>query len=226
MVSPGHTTIPRHWSKGSEKLCSTMKHSPSTRALILSLNSALLGAPFLMCWSYSGQPQVFSNVCVLSLHLSLTLWSPMDCSPPGSSVHGTLQARILEWAAMPSSRESFQPKDQTHISYVSCIGRWVLYHYCYLGSPRPSVSSKNLEPQNFNFSPSRRLFGLTMNLLMIRRGASLALTICRSDAWQLALPTTKPQCACLMWYYFKWLSIFSLKKKKSGNCYAAKMRND
>ena len=45
----------------------------------------------------------------------------------GSSVHGILQARILEWAAMPSSRESSQPRDRTHISYGSCIGRQVLY---------------------------------------------------------------------------------------------------
>ena len=38
----------------------------------------------------------------------------MDCNPPGSSVHGILQARILEWVAMPSSRVSFWPKDWTH----------------------------------------------------------------------------------------------------------------
>ena len=42
----------------------------------------------------------------------------MDCSPPGSSVHGILQARILEWVAMPFSRGSSQPRDQTHISFV------------------------------------------------------------------------------------------------------------
>ena len=58
-----------------------------------------------------------------SLQLCLTLHDPMDCSLPGSSVHGILLARILEWVAMPSSRESM---DQTHISYVSCIGKWVL----------------------------------------------------------------------------------------------------
>ena len=40
----------------------------------------------------------------------------MDCSPPSVSVHGTLQAKILEWAAMPSSRGSFQPRDQTCVS--------------------------------------------------------------------------------------------------------------
>ena len=40
----------------------------------------------------------------------------MDCSPPGSSVHGILQARIPEWVAMPSSRGSSQPRDQTPVS--------------------------------------------------------------------------------------------------------------
>ena len=47
----------------------------------------------------------------------------MDHSLPGSSVHGILQARILEWVAMLSSRESSWPRDQAHISSVSCIGR-------------------------------------------------------------------------------------------------------
>ena len=43
----------------------------------------------------------------------------MDCSPPDPSVHGILQARMLEWVAMPSSRGSSPPRDRTHISYVS-----------------------------------------------------------------------------------------------------------
>ena len=54
--------------------------------------------------------------------------TPWTYSPPGTSIHGILQARILEWVAMPSSRESYQPRDRTHVSHVSCIGRWVLYH--------------------------------------------------------------------------------------------------
>ena len=62
-----------------------------------------------------------------SLQSCLTFCYPMDCSPPGSSVHWILQARIMEWVAMPSSSGSSQPTDQIHISYVSCIGR-VLYH--------------------------------------------------------------------------------------------------
>ena len=55
----------------------------------------------------------------------LTLCNPMDYSPLGSSVHGILQPRILEWAAIPFSRGSSQPRDGTH---ASCIGEWVLYH--------------------------------------------------------------------------------------------------
>ena len=67
-------------------------------------------------------------------HSCSTLWDPVDCSPSGSSVHGILQARILEWAALPSSRGSCRPRDQTHVSYVSCIGRQVFLPPHYLGS--------------------------------------------------------------------------------------------
>ena len=63
---------------------------------------------------------------------------PMDYSPAGSSVRGIFQARILEWVAMPSSRRSSQPRDQTRVSSVSCIGRRVLYHQHHLSdSSRP-----------------------------------------------------------------------------------------
>ena len=53
------------------------------------------------------------------LQLCLTLCDPMGYSPPGSSVHGNLQAGILEWAAMPSSRGSSPLRDRTHISYIA-----------------------------------------------------------------------------------------------------------
>ena len=48
-----------------------------------------------------------------------TLCDPVDCSPPGSSVHGILQARILEWVAISFSRGSSQPRDQTHVSRIA-----------------------------------------------------------------------------------------------------------
>ena len=52
-------------------------------------------------------------------------WDPMDCSLPGSSVHGILQVKILEWVAISFSRGSSRPKD---VTCSSCFGRWILYH--------------------------------------------------------------------------------------------------
>ena len=69
-----------------------------------------------------------TSVCTsLSEHACLSRFSPiwlcnaMNCSPSGSTVHGILQARILKWVAMPSSRGSPQPRDWTQVSWVSCI---------------------------------------------------------------------------------------------------------
>ena len=59
----------------------------------------------------------------------LPLYDPMDCNPPGNSVHGILQARILEWVAISNSRGSSQPRDQIHVSLVSCNGRWILFYW-------------------------------------------------------------------------------------------------
>ena len=78
------------------------------------------------------------RMCAKSLQLCLTLCDTMDCSPPGSSVHRTLQARILEWVAMSFSRGSSQPRDRTCIFSISCFGGRVLYHYHRLGS-RPQA---------------------------------------------------------------------------------------
>ena len=57
------------------------------------------------------------------------LCDPTGCSPPGSSVHGILQARILEWAAVSFSRGLSQPRDRT------CTGRHILYHGRHSGIP-------------------------------------------------------------------------------------------
>ena len=63
-----------------------------------------------------------------SLQLYLTLCNTMNYSPPGSSVHGILQIRILEWVAMPSSGRLSRPRDRTQVLYVAYIGRQVLYN--------------------------------------------------------------------------------------------------
>ena len=64
--------------------------------------------------------------CVLRPQLCPTLCNTIDCSPPGSTVHGIFQARILEWIAISYSRGSSRPKDRTLIPCISCIGRQIL----------------------------------------------------------------------------------------------------
>ena len=68
-----------------------------------------------------------------------TLCHPTDCSPPGSSVHGILQAKILEWVAVPFSRGSSQPRDRTQVFHIA--GQFftvsvlhLLNPYCILGT--------------------------------------------------------------------------------------------
>ena len=79
--------------------------------LLLWTVRLILILPVLSCFSY--------------VWLFVTRWT---YSLPGSSVHGILQARILEWVAVPSSRGFPWPRDETHVTYVSCTGRQVLYH--------------------------------------------------------------------------------------------------
>ena len=76
---------------------------------------------YVMCLSY-----------VLVIQSCLTLCDPMDCCPPGSSVYGILQAWILKWVAISSSRGFSPPRDWTQ-GLLSC--RPILYHLSYQGSP-------------------------------------------------------------------------------------------
>jgi len=68
-------------------------------------------------------------VCVPAqlLQLCPTLWNPEDCSLPGSSVHGIIPARILEWVAISSAGGCSQSRDWTCLSCAYCIGRQILY---------------------------------------------------------------------------------------------------
>ena len=71
-------------------------------------------------------------VCVmraLSLNRVWFFYNPMDCILPGSSVHRILQARILEWVAISSARAFSHPRDWTHVSCVSCIGRQISFYH-------------------------------------------------------------------------------------------------
>ena len=82
-------------------------------------NSCLLSAGFSVC--------VCVCVCVHA-QLCPTLCDHTDCSLPGSSVHRIFQARILEWPAISSPRQSSWPRDGTWVSCISCDCRHILYH--------------------------------------------------------------------------------------------------
>ena len=75
------------------------------------------------------------NQSLLVTQSCLTLCDPMDCSLPGSSLHGIPQIRILEWVAIPFSRGSSQSRDWTRV-FLHC--RPILYHLSYQGSPKKS----------------------------------------------------------------------------------------
>ena len=79
------------------------------------------------------------------LQLCLTLCDLMDYSLLGFSVHGF--SRQEYWSELPCSPpgESFQPRDGTCVSYVSCISRWILYHWCHLGSPQMRNTSPEIK---------------------------------------------------------------------------------
>ena len=66
------------------------------------------------------------KVKVKSLSHVWLFCDPMDCSPPGSSAHGILQARLLEWVAISFSRGSSQPGDRTQVSRIAgrCFNLW------------------------------------------------------------------------------------------------------
>ena len=84
--------------------------------------------------SKNRQYLIFICACSVPSIMSNSL-QPMDCSPPGSSVHGILQARILEWVAVPSSRGSSQPRNTNPCLLCLLHCRQVLYPLSHLGSP-------------------------------------------------------------------------------------------
>ena len=89
-------------------------------------------------------------MCVLS---RVRLCHSMDCSPPGSFVHGISQARILEWIAISSSGGSSQSRDWTHVFCVSCIaGRfftlWAIWETFQEIEEMANIETTTLDCQN------------------------------------------------------------------------------
>ena len=115
------------------------------------------------------------------LQLLRHLWlfcDPMDCRPKGSSVHEILQAEILGWVDISFSVGSSQSKDQTRISFFSCIGRWILYHWA---TWEAQVSCNNynnkypfhdfnlpiLSEQSFNFFLRENCLRITVKIFLL-----------------------------------------------------------
>ena len=102
-------------------------------------------APGLVVYCSLGNKDFFKIevcVCAKSLQLCLSLCNPMDCSPPGSFVHGVSWARILEWVTIFFSRGSSQPKDRT---CVSCLAGGYFTTEPH-GKPRKTMSPPAIIP--------------------------------------------------------------------------------
>ena len=103
-------------------------------------------------------------VCVCLVAQSCaTLWDSLNCSPPGTSVRGIFQARILEWVAISSSRGSSQPRDRTQVSCMSYIGRCILSTRCAIWEALLRVES------SLNFVPLAPHSALLVSVLHVHR---------------------------------------------------------
>ena len=105
---------------------------------------------------------IWALCACVPLQLYPTLCDPIGCSPPGSSVHGILQARILGYVAMPSSKGSSRPRNWMHISHIFGIARQVLHHSCQL-------ESHNWSWQQVKELVNLGLVGLWNGCLVLRR---------------------------------------------------------
>ena len=98
-----------------------------------ALLTSLTCHKFFLCLKYLLSYLVFlvnPHACECSVaQLCPILWNSMDYHPPGSSVHGIFQTRILEHVAISYYRGSPWPRDWNRVSCVFCIGRWILYHW-------------------------------------------------------------------------------------------------
>ena len=113
---------------------------------------ALVTGPHWLPWSLSlsKQPCVHAHW----LQSCLTLCDPMGYNPPDSSVHGILEARILEWVASPSSKRSSQPQDWT---YLSCITGKFFTYWATWEAPKQPCAHLNGKSRKSYWRPSHSL---------------------------------------------------------------------
>ena len=114
----------------------------------------VINSPFPCVWWRTIQMMVLNVLCVCVCVCPVFLQTH-GLQLPGSSVHGIFQPRILEQVAKPFSRRSSQPRNQTHISLVSCIWSGILYHYHHPGSPECFITHLNSAQRNQTGQVSR-----------------------------------------------------------------------
>ena len=112
-------------------LCCPLEQPRAQRMLLTAYQEAafyflLCERSLILCLSYSWSLPYWTSWVSEVAQSCPTLCHPMDCSPPGSSVHGILQARVLEWVAISFSRGSSQPRDWTQVSSIAgrCFNLW------------------------------------------------------------------------------------------------------
>ena len=105
--------------------------------MLFSIFNVITGKFKIMCVSYLYLALCFSWVALfpgVSVAQSCpAVCDPMDCSLPGSSIHGIFQARVVEWVAMPFSRGASHPSDRWNLGLLH--HRQTLYHLSYRGRP-------------------------------------------------------------------------------------------
>ena len=135
--------VPETYLTGDSQWVGRLEEHPGAGERSWDLESEILGLGFMFMMSHSclelpsEKHRLFSSWndlrlsvynCMVSCSV-VSVYDPTNCSPLVSSVHEILQERILEWVAMPSSRGSSWPRNQTQVSYVCCTGDgWVIYH--------------------------------------------------------------------------------------------------
>ena len=96
-----------------------VKYPPCKRQLVTSWHyyNSILSCFVCVCVCVCVRAQSWATLC-----------DPMDCSPPGSSVYGIFQARILKWVTISYSRGSSHLRNWTCASCICCIGKWILHY--------------------------------------------------------------------------------------------------
>ena len=160
-------------------------------------------------------------MCAKSIQWCLTLWDLKDPSLPGSSVHDILQARVLQWVAMPSSMGSSRPRDPACISFDSYIGRWARYHSHHLGALHQELSQMLLLRSTYRLRGELKTrFPLWLSIFLLSTLPILSpFLVSRSiekKAFCLALPWKwEPLC----WYIWPSTSAVLWRKMQHHGCW-------